>query len=166
MGIGLAGSMRAARAQQPANQRFAAFDKGPATIDVSSYSPEMQGAYLVFTKKCGACHTVARAINSDLVLEGEWEADVHEMATRAGRMISPDDAAQIYDFLVYDSKIRKVDLYLERQRQVAAASPILTAQPSLDRTSTGRRSRSPRHRSSPHSTKGRPKSMSRTTRRN
>jgi hypothetical protein len=138
MGIGLAGSMLTARAQQPAN-RFAAFDKGPATIDVSTYLPEMQSAYLVFTKKCSACHTVARAINSDFVLEGEWEADVHEMATRAGKAISEDEAKQIYDFLVYDSKIRKADFYEQRQRQVAAASPILTEQPSLDPTSTGRR---------------------------
>src|SRR5476649_25293 len=92
MGIGLAGSMLTAGAQQTASQRLAAFDKGPATIDVSTYLPEMQNAYLVFTKKCSACHTVARAINSDFVLEGEWEADVHEMATRAGKAISDDDA--------------------------------------------------------------------------
>ena len=142
-GIGLAASMRAAAAQQPASQRFAAADRGPSTIDVSGYPPEMQGAYQLFTKKCGACHSVARAINSEYVLEGEWEADVHEMATRAGRMMTADDAKQIYDFLVYDSKIRKADLYAQRQRELAAAAPLLAAQPSLDLTSTGRRLRIP-----------------------
>jgi hypothetical protein len=142
-GIGLAASMRVAAAQQPASQRFAAADKGPATIDVSGYPPEMQAAYQLFTKKCGSCHTVARAINSDYVLEGEWEADVHEMAARAGRMMTANDAQEIYDFLVYDSKVRKADLYAARQREVAAAAPILAELPSLDLTATGRRLKIP-----------------------
>ena len=142
-GIGLTASVIASAAQQSAAQRFAAADHGPATIDVSSYPPEMQASYQLFMKKCGACHTVARAINSEYVLEGEWEADVHEMAARAGRMMTEDDAKQIYDFLVYDSKVRKADLYAERQREMAATAPVLAAQPSLDPTSTGRRLKIP-----------------------
>jgi len=96
-------------------EMIAAFDKGPAKIDVASYPPELQQAYQVFTKKCGACHTVARAINSDLVLESDWEADVNDMTARSRKMISADEAKQIYDFLVYDSKMRKADLYQQRQ---------------------------------------------------
>jgi len=142
-GIGLAVSLRAAQSQLPASQRFAAADKGPSTIDVSAYPPDMQAAYQLFVKKCGTCHTIARPINSEYVLEGEWEADVHDMATRAGRMMTADDAKQIYDFLVYDSKIRKADLYAQRQREMAAAAPLLAAQPSLDPTSSGRRLRIP-----------------------
>jgi hypothetical protein len=30
-------------------------------------------------------------------------------------MINTDEAKQIYDFLVYDSKVRKADLYQQRQ---------------------------------------------------
>lgn len=37
-------------------------DKGPATINVSSYPPELQKSYKVFTEKCSKCHTIARPI--------------------------------------------------------------------------------------------------------
>src|SRR5438477_32766 len=119
---GLPGSTSIVGAQQPLAPRVAAFDKGPAKIDVSSYPPDLQKAYQVFTKKCGLCHTVARAINSDLVLEGDWEADVNDMAARAGRLMSADDAKQIYDFLVYDSKVRKADLYQQHQQDESETS--------------------------------------------
>ena len=124
-------------AQQPLALRIAAADKGPSKIDVSSYPPEMQKAYPLFTKKCGLCHSVARVINSDYVLEGDWEADVHNMTARAGKLISPADAQQIYDFLVYDSKIRKADLY--QARQSAAARPAVRAIQPADPVSKARR---------------------------
>jgi hypothetical protein len=101
---------------------IAAFDKGPAKIDVTSYPPELQQAYQVFTKKRGVCHTVARAINADFVLETDWEADVNDMTARSGKLINTDEAKQIYDFLVYDSEVRKADLY--QQRQVEESSKV------------------------------------------
>jgi len=125
------------QAQQPLAPQIAAADKGPSKIDVSSYPPEMQKAYQVVTKKCGLCHSVARVINSDYVLEGDWEADVHNMTARAGKLISAADAQQIYEFLVYDSKIRKADLY--QARQLAAATPAVRAIQPADPVSTARR---------------------------
>ena len=53
-------TLRTVQAQQPLAPRIAAADKGPSKIDVSSYPPELQKAYQVFTKKCGLCHSVAR----------------------------------------------------------------------------------------------------------
>lgn len=94
-------------------------DEGPAKIDVSKYSPEMQKAYQVFAKKCGSCHTLARAINADYALADEWERDITTMMQKAGKLISPDERKQIYEFVVYDSKIRKADLY---ERKLADAS--------------------------------------------
>ena len=130
-------TLRTVQAQQPLAPRIAAADKGPAKIDVSSYPPELQKAYQVFTKKCGLCHSVARSINSDYVLEGDWEADVHDMTARAGKLISAADAQQIYEFLVYDSKIRKADLY--QARQLAAATPAVRAIQPADPVSKARR---------------------------
>ncbi len=142
-GIGI-GSVTLVRAQRSLPPNVAAADKGPAKIDVSSYPPEMQKAYQVFTKKCGACHTVARAINSDFVLEGEWEADVHDMAKKAGKLISADDAQQIYDFLVYDSKVRKADLYRQHQELAAANTPpVRVLEPMAPRSSATRSTVSP-----------------------
>jgi mono/diheme cytochrome c family protein/cytochrome c5 len=129
--------LRTLEAQQALAPRIAAADKGPSKIDVASYPPEMQKAYALFTKKCGLCHSVARVINSDYVLEGDWEADVHNMTARAGKLISPADAQQIYDFLVYDSKIRKADLY--QARQLAAAKPAVRAIQPADPVSKARR---------------------------
>ena len=135
----LAGNaLRTVQAQQPTlAPRIAAADKGPSKIDVSTYPTELQKAYQVFAKKCGLCHSVARVINSDYVLEGDWEADVHDMTARAGKLISPVDAQQIYEFLVYDSKVRKADLYQERQ--LAASKPAVRAIQPADPVSTARR---------------------------
>jgi mono/diheme cytochrome c family protein len=130
-------ALRTVEAQQPLAPRIAAADKGPSKIDVSSYPPEIQKAYPLFAKKCGLCHSVARVINSDYVLEGDWEADVHNMTARAGKLISPADAQQIYDFLVYDSKIRKADLY--QARQLAATKPAVRAIQPADPVSKARR---------------------------
>jgi mono/diheme cytochrome c family protein len=136
--VGFAGEARwIVQAQQPLAPRLAAADKGPSKIDVSSYPPELQKAYPVFTKKCGLCHSVARVINSDYVLEGDWEADVHDMTARAGKLISSADAQQIYEFLVYDSKVRKADLYHERQ--LAAARPAVRAIQPAEPVSSARR---------------------------
>src|SRR5262249_45131153 len=65
-------AMWTVEAQQPLAPRIAAADKGPSKIDISSYPPEMQKVYPLFTRKCGLCHSVARVINSDYVLEGDW----------------------------------------------------------------------------------------------
>ena len=61
------------------------------------------------------CHTVAPAINADVVLESDCKADVNDMTARSRTMTNPDEAKQIYDFLVHDSEIRKADLYQHRQ---------------------------------------------------
>src|SRR5437763_2211495 len=136
--MGVAGEARwIVQAQQPLAPRIAAADQGASKIDVSSYPPELQKTYQVFTKKCGLCHSVARVINSDYVLEGDWEADVHDMTAKAGKLISAADAQQIYEFLVYDSKIRKADLYHERQ--LAAATPAVRAIQPMEPVSTARR---------------------------
>jgi hypothetical protein len=110
--LALGGLARLARAQdEPVDPRILAYDKGPAKIDVSKYTSDMQKKYQVFTKKCANCHTIARAINSDFATEDEWERYVKRMMRKAGTLISADEGKQIFEFLVYDSKIRKKALY-------------------------------------------------------
>ena len=108
--IALSGGARLVRAQQkeePVDARILAYDKGPAKIDVSKYPKDMQDKYKLFAKKCSTCHTLARPINSDFVLEDEWERYVKRMMRKSGTLISPDEGKQIFEFLVYDSKTRK-----------------------------------------------------------
>ncbi|MBI2834508.1 MAG: hypothetical protein HYX76_08810 [Acidobacteria bacterium] len=101
--------------QAPAlDPRVAAYDKGPATIDVSKYPADMQARYKVYAAKCGKCHTLARAVNCDFVLDDEWERYVKRMMRKAGTFISPEDGKQIFEFVSYDSKTRKKDLYERR----------------------------------------------------
>ena len=113
--IGVGGAIRIAVAQdkeEPLDPRILKYDKGPAKIDVSKYPPDMQKKYAVFTKKCSACHTIARPINCDYVLEEEWDRYIHRMMRKAGpSAISPDDGKAIFEFLVYDSKTRKKAMY-------------------------------------------------------
>lgn len=103
-----------ARGQDPAaplDPRILAYDKGPAKIDVSKYPDPMKAAYKVFSVKCAKCHTLARPVNCELVLEDEWERYIKRMMRNAGSFITADEGKTIYDFLVYDSKTRKKALY-------------------------------------------------------
>ena len=108
---GLTAGLRGQEKEAPLDPRIAAYDKGPAKIDVSKYPKDMQDRYKVFSVKCSKCHTLARPINSDYVLDDEWERYVKRMMHNAGTFISPDEGKQVYEFLVYDSKIRKKALY-------------------------------------------------------
>ncbi len=110
----------AVRAQDdapPVDPRILAYDKGPATIDVSKYPPNIQSDYKVFAKKCVKCHTLARPINCELALDSEWEAYLKRMMRKAGTFISADEGKQIYEFLSYDTKIRKKALYEKKVKE-------------------------------------------------
>ena len=105
--------------KEPLDPRIAAYDKGPAKIDVSKYPPDMQARYKVLTVKCAKCHTIARVINCEFALEDEWERYIKRMMRKAGTLISPDEGKQIFEFVVYDSKIRKKALYDKKQSEAA-----------------------------------------------
>jgi len=109
-------------------------DAGPAAIDVSSYPKEMQQNYKLFASRCNACHTIARPINSQfLELSAEeqtaarekesdlfkddkiwkvedhvWNRYVKRMMAKPGCPVQGPIGKRIWEFLVYDSKIRKM----------------------------------------------------------
>jgi len=112
--LALTGLIRAVQAQEkeePLEPRILAYDKGTDKINVSKYPADMQAKYKVFAKKCSNCHTIARAINCDFALDDEWERYVKRMMRKAGTLISADEGKQIFEFVTYDSKIRKKALY-------------------------------------------------------
>jgi hypothetical protein len=120
--LAFAGLVRAIGAQgkdEPLDPRILAYDKGAAKIDVSKYPPEVQKKYQVFAKKCSNCHTLARAINCDFVLDDEWERYVKRMMRKAGTLITPDEGKQIFEFVTYDSKIRKKALFDKKTADAA-----------------------------------------------
>ena len=108
-------------------------DMGPAEIDVSAYPKEHRQAYRTFAFKCAACHTIARPINSqfleltdeemakakkddpELFLDKNitlpdtliWNRYVKRMMSKAGCPVKKEDGKPIWEFLVYDSKLRK-----------------------------------------------------------
>ena len=87
--------------------RVERFEKGPATINVSKYPSGIQANYEVFTQKCSQCHKLSRPINSDYALPDEWSRYIKRMMNKPGSGISSGDGKKIYDFLVYDSSVRK-----------------------------------------------------------
>ena len=103
----------------PLDPKIAIYDKGPTKIDVSKYPPEMQKTYKLFTTKCSHCHTIARPINSEFVLEDEWERYIKRMMRNAGTFIAPEEGKQIYAFLVFDAKTRKKALYDQKTKEAA-----------------------------------------------
>jgi hypothetical protein len=119
--LAIAGTIRAVAAQQkdePLDPRIAAYDKGPAKIDVSKYPADMKTKYKVFADKCAKCHSIARPINCEFALEDEWERYIKRMMNKAGpSVISAADGKSIYEFLVYDSKTRKKDLYDKKMKE-------------------------------------------------
>lgn len=112
--------MTGAQEEEPLDPRILAYDKGPAKIDVSKYPDDMKARYKLFVAKCGKCHTPARAINCEFVLEDEWERYIKRMMRKAGTFISPDEGKQIFEFVVHDSKIRKKALYDKKLKETAA----------------------------------------------
>jgi len=87
--------------------RVEQFDKGPATIDVSQYPQGLQDNYAIFQKDCSQCHRLSRPINSDYVIPDQWSRYIKRMMYKPGSNISRSDAKNVYEFLVYDSSVRK-----------------------------------------------------------
>ncbi len=104
------------------------YDLGPDTIDVSRYPKEQQEAYALFAVKCSQCHTLARPINSPLSTRQDWQRFVERMHAKihasSKSPLTESDEARIVDFLVFDSKIRKLDdrkSFLDRSALLKAA---------------------------------------------
>ncbi|MBI5750217.1 MAG: hypothetical protein HZA00_13950 [Nitrospinae bacterium] len=87
------------------------YDKGSDRIDVSKYPKVMQEAYKVFASKCSKCHNLSRPINSPYAIPEEWERYIKMMMRKPGSGIDPKSAKTIYEFLKYDSQVRKRELY-------------------------------------------------------
>ena len=77
----------------------------------------MQAKYKVFAGKCVKCHTLARPINSEFVLDDEWERYIKRMMRKPGSGITAADGKSIFEFLAYDSKIRKKALFDRKMKE-------------------------------------------------
>jgi hypothetical protein len=97
--------------QAVSKEQLAKFDKGPTSIDVSAYPAGIQESYGVFRQKCSLCHTLARPINCDFALPDEWSHYIKRMMYKPGSNISPAQAKKIYQFLAFDSYVRKKALF-------------------------------------------------------
>ncbi len=117
-----AGAVRAADEPLDAETkaRVAKFEQGPATIDVSKYPRGIQENYEVFSEKCTQCHKLSRPINSNYAIPAEWERYVSRMMHKPGSGINAGEAKKIFDFLVYDSSVRKKAMVDEK---LAKATP-------------------------------------------
>jgi hypothetical protein len=100
--------------------RIERFEKGPATVDISKYPDTIKEDYQVFSEKCSQCHKLSRPINSDYALPDEWSRYIKRMMHKPGSGISAGDGKKIYDFLVYDSSVRKKKMVDEK---LAKATP-------------------------------------------
>ena len=100
--------------------RVERFEKGPAAIDMSKYPQSLQDNYDVFAAKCTQCHKLSRPINSDYALPAEWERYVKRMMHKPGSGIGSSEGKKIFEFLVYDSSVRKKAMVDEK---LAKATP-------------------------------------------
>ena len=116
-----AGAARAADELDAATKaRIEAFEKGPAMIDISKYPAALKDNYDLFSQKCTQCHKLSRPVNCDYVLPDEWSRYVKRMMRKPGSGISSGEAKQIYEFLVFDSSVRKKALLDEKLGKATA----------------------------------------------
>src|ERR1039458_8482009 len=109
LGVTGAGLCRATAQELDAETkaRIERFEKGATTVDVSKYPEVIKDNYQLFSQKCSQCHKLSRPINSDYALPDEWSRYIKRMMNKPGSGISSGDGKKIYDFLVYDSSVRK-----------------------------------------------------------
>jgi cytochrome c5 len=100
--------------------RIERFEKGPATIDISKYPDGIKENYEVFSTKCSQCHKLSRPINSDYAVPEDWSRYIKRMMRKPGSGISTGDGKKIFDFLAYDSSVRKKKILDEK---LAKATP-------------------------------------------
>lgn len=81
-------------------------DKGPSTVNISSYPAEQQKSYKTFVDKCAKCHTIARPINTTMAKD-EWARYVKRMMHKPNSGISDTQGKAIFEFLAYDQEQRK-----------------------------------------------------------
>ncbi len=110
-GLTRVGGAQGKEKEEPVDSRILAYDKGPAKIDVSKYPVDIQSSYKVFASKCTKCHTLARPINCEFALDDEWERYIKRMMRKPGSGVTAENGKAIFEFLAYDSKIRKKALY-------------------------------------------------------
>ncbi len=117
-------------------------DDGPAQVDVLKYPADIQADYRIFARRCSQCHTLSRPLNSQyLQLTAEEQKTAHEkepdlfkndkvwriseriwtdyvktMQGNQGAIIRPSEFDKIVEFLVYDSKVRKMGDHREAWR--------------------------------------------------
>jgi hypothetical protein len=101
--------------------RLDKYEQGPATIDVSKYPQGIQDIYETFSQKCTQCHKLSRPINSDYALPDEWSRYVKRMMHKPGSGIDSSDGKKIYEFLVYDSSVRKKAMVDDKLAKLAPA---------------------------------------------
>jgi len=100
--------------------RVERFEKGPATVDVSKYPEVIKSNYQLFSQKCSQCHKLSRPINSDYATPDEWSRYIKRMMYKPGSNISAADGKKIYEFLAYDSSIRKKTMLDEKLAKATA----------------------------------------------
>jgi cytochrome c5 len=99
--------------------RVERFEKGPATVDVSKYPDGIKENYEVFSTKCSQCHKLSRPINSDYAVPEDWSRYIKRMMRKPGSGISTGDGKKIFDFLAYDSSVRKKKMLDEKLAKAA-----------------------------------------------
>ena len=78
-----------------------------ADINISSYPLPLQQLYPLLDDRCSTCHSMRRTTCAKEILPSDWEDTLHRMAKLPNANLNQRDIASLYDFLVYDSAVRR-----------------------------------------------------------
>jgi len=91
--------------------------------------PEVRADYQVFTRNCGKCHSLARALNAPIRDVRQWDAYVAKMMRTPGSGISGREAPDILRFLYYHTRQRNQRREEREQADAVSSIPPQEEQP-------------------------------------
>ncbi len=86
-------------------------DLGPAALtdaQLKALPAAVRKGHDLMIVRCAQCHTAARPLNSQIKDADAWKRYVKRMMAKPGCTISPKEGAEIWKFLVEDSRARKM----------------------------------------------------------
>jgi hypothetical protein len=86
---------------------------------------DLRADYAVFAHRCSKCHLLARALNSGIDRESQWETYVVRMRRQPGSGIAPGDVQPILRFLFAYTVAQRA----ERARALRGAPSPAGAEP-------------------------------------
>ena len=98
-------------------------------VTQTSLPPDLRADYETFTRNCGKCHSLARALNAPIRDVKQWDVYVAKMMRTPGSGISGREAPGILRFLYYHTRQRNQRREERERASVEPSTPVQEEKP-------------------------------------